>query len=344
MRVLVTGATGFVGGRLVPSLLQRGHEVVSLVRDPADYDAPPGVTVVEADLLEPATLDDPLADVDAAYYLVHSMDDGSEDFAERDRRAARNFAQAASVGAVERVVYLSGLGEESDDLSKHLQSRREVEHVLGEGDYDLTVLRAAVIVGSDSASFQLIRQLVERLPVMVTPRWVRNDCQPIGIEDALEYLVGVLGAPETAGGTYEIGGPDVLTYQAMLRRTAAALGRTLFIIPVPVLSPKLSAYWLDLVTTMPRSITHPLVAGLRNPVVVNDDSIREHVDVDLTPFDETVRRALGADAVGLAPPGPDTADADADPHSNANAKPETDTTAETDGGRPAAADAADRDE
>jgi uncharacterized protein YbjT (DUF2867 family) len=238
------------------------------------------------------------------------MDDGSGDFAERDRRAARNFERSASAAGVDRVVYLGGLGDDSDDLSKHLKSRREVERVLDEGAYDLTVLRAAIIVGSESASFQLVRQLVERLPVMVTPAWVRTDCQPIGIDDTLAYLVGVLDAPETAGGTFEIGGPDVLTYQAVLRRTAEALGRTLYIVPVPVLSPKLSAYWLDLVTNMPRSITHPLVAGLRNPVVVNDDSIREYVDVERTPFDETVRRALGPDAAGVA--GGPGADTDAD--------------------------------
>ncbi len=301
MRVLVTGATGFVGGRLVPALIERGHEVVTLVRDPSDYDAPPGVAVERGDLLDPGSMDAAFENVDAAYYLVHSMDDGSgEDFAERDRRAAHNFASVASTAGVDRVVYLGGLGDDADDLSKHLESRREVERVLAEGDYDLTVLRAAIIIGSESASFQLVRQLVERLPVMVTPSWVRTDCQPIGIDDTLEYLVGVLDAPETAGGTYDIGGPDVLTYQAVLRRTAEALGTTLFIVPVPVLSPKLSAYWLDFVTNMPRSITHPLVAGLRNPVVVQDDSIEQYVDVDLTPFDETVRRALGSDAVTVS--------------------------------------------
>ena len=292
MRVLVTGATGFVGGRLVPALVEARHEVVALVRDRTRYDPPAGVTVAEGDLLDPGSFGDALDGVDAAYYLVHSMEGGTEDFAERDRRAARNFRRAADAAGVDRVVYLGGLGAEGEALSKHLASRREVERVLGEGEYDLTVLRAAVIIGGGSASFDLIRQLAGRLPVMVTPRWVRNEIQPIAIDDVVAYLVGVLETPETAGGTYEIGGPEVLTYQSVLRRTAGAMGKRLFVVPVPVLSPNLSAYWLDLVTDLPPSITHPLVAGLRNPVVVTDDRIRDLVDVDLTPFDEAVRRAL----------------------------------------------------
>lgn len=208
MRVLVTGATGFIGGRLVPALLDAGHEVRVLVREAARYDAPDGVEVAEGDLLEPGSFEDALAGVDAAYYLVHSMRAGA-DYAERDRRAARNFASAGGEAGVARVVYLGGLGEERDRLSEHLRSRREVEHVLGEGDYDLTTLRAAVIVGNGSVSFEMVRQLAKRLPVMVTPEWVRTRCQPIAVGDVVAYLVGVLDAPETAGDTFEIGGPDV---------------------------------------------------------------------------------------------------------------------------------------
>ncbi|WP_135806076.1 NAD(P)H-binding protein [Halorussus marinus] len=291
MRVLVTGATGFVGGRLVPALIDAGHEVVALVRDAERYDPPDGVAVVEADLLDPQSLEGCFADVDAAYYLVHSMQTGG-DFAARDRAAARNFADAARESPLERVVYLAGLGETGDDLSAHLKSRREVESILAGGEFDLTVLRAAVIVGDGSASFRLMRELVSKLPVMITPRWVRNDCQPIAVADVVAYLVGVLDAPETAGGTYEIGGPEVLSYAEMLRRTARTAGRPLVLVPVPVLTPTLSAHWLRLVTDVPASVARPLVEGLKNPVVADDERIRELVPVELTPFDAAVERAL----------------------------------------------------
>ncbi|WP_135824841.1 NAD(P)H-binding protein [Halorussus ruber] len=292
MRVLVTGATGFVGGNLVPALLAEGHEVVALVRDRDGYDAPEGVEVVEADLLERESLEEIFEDIDAAYYLVHSMQTGG-DFAERDRLAARNFVDAASGSDLKRVVYLGGLGETGDVLSEHLKSRREVETILAEeATFELTTLRAAIVVGDGSASFQMIRELVEKLPVMVAPKWVHNECQPIAISDVVAYLVGVLDAPETAGQTYEIGGPEVLTYAEMMRRTGRVMGEEPTIVSVPVLTPNLSAYWVDLVTDVPKSIAHPLISGLKNPVVADDDAIRTLVDVELTPFDEAVERAL----------------------------------------------------
>lgn len=291
MDVLVTGATGFVGGRLIPALLEADHTVTALVRDPARYDPPNGVAVVQGDLLTAESLDADLAGIDAAYYLVHSLSAGS-DFADRDRRAARNFAEAAGAAGVDRVIYLGGLGETGKGLSEHLRSRREVEEYLAGGEYRLTTLRAAIIIGAGSASFRMINQLSRRLPVMVTPKWVQTECQPIAIDDVVAYLVGVLDAPETAGETYEIGGPEVMTYGRMIKRTAKQVGRRPVIIPVPVLTPKLSVYWVDLVTDVPKHVAHPLIYGLKNPVIVTDTRIRDLVPVELTPFDEAVARAL----------------------------------------------------
>ena len=295
MHALVTGATGFVGRRLVPPLLDAGHEVTVLVRDAERYDGPPGVRVVVGDLLERESIDAAVGGgeeaVDAAYYLVHSMT-ARDDFAARDRRAAANFADAASTAGVGRVIYLGGLGEERDHLSPHLRSRREVERVLAAGTYDLTTLRAAIIVGPRSAGFEMVVQLASRLPVMVTPRWVRTPCQPVGVDDVIAYLVGVLDVPETAGETYEVGGPEVLTYAEMLRRTGRHLGHEPMLVAVPVLTPRLSAYWVGLMTDVPWSVARPLIEGLKNPVVVHDDRLSRLVDVDPIPFDEAVRRAL----------------------------------------------------
>ena len=292
MRILVTGATGFVGGQLVAELLAAGHEVRALVRDPSRYDAPDGVEVFQGDVLDRGSFEDSLSGVDAAYYLIHSMYAG-EDFEERDRLAARNFTRAASDAGVERIVYLGGLGETGDQLSAHLRSRREVEYILGDGTPELTTLRASIIVGAGSVSFQIVTQLVKRLPVMIAPQWVRTQCQPIAVSDALAYLVGVVESPETAGQTYEIGGPDVLTYGEMLQQTALAMDRRPPpIVPVPVLTPKLSSYWVGLVSDVDWQVARPLIHGLKNPTIVTDDSIREYVDPELTPFREAVQRAL----------------------------------------------------
>ncbi|WP_136686566.1 NAD(P)H-binding protein [Halorhabdus amylolytica] len=290
MRVLVTGATGFVGSYLVPALRDAGHDVVAMTRDAGTYDPPAGVEVVEGDLLEADSLS--FSDgIDAAYYLVHSLETGGS-FADRDHRAAENFVDAADAAGIDRVVYLGGLGEAGDDLSEHLRSRQEVEAVLASGEADLTTLRAAIIVGEGSASFRMVRQLVARLPVMIAPRWLHTECQPIAIGDVITYLVGVLDHPETAGETYEIGGPEILTYRDMLERTAAILGKRRYIVPVPVLTPRLSSYWVEFVTDVPRAISRPLILGLKNPVVVTDDSIGDVIDIEKTPFDDAVARAF----------------------------------------------------
>ncbi|MFW5938943.1 MAG: NAD(P)H-binding protein [Halolamina sp.] len=300
MNVLVTGATGFVGQRLVPALLDAGHDISVLVRDRSTYDPPEGVAVFEGDVLEAEGLAPALEDVDAAYYLIHAMG-GGRGFEERDRRGARNFASAASQAGVDRVVYLSGLGADDDasvgrNLSAHLRSRREVEAVLARGEYDLTVLRAAIIIGHGSASFRIVRQLSSRLPVMITPRWVRTRVQPIAIADVIAYLVGVLDVPETAGETFEIGGPEVLTYREVLVTVGRIItGREPVIVPVPVLSPRLSAYWVDLVTDVPAGVAHPLIDGMATDVVVTDDRIRSLLPIELTPFETAVERAIEAE-------------------------------------------------
>ena len=294
MRVLVTGATGFVGGRLVRALRAAGHECTVLTRNAARYDGPEDVRVVEGDLLEPGSFETAFEGCAAAYYLVHSM--GAPDFEARDRRAARNFSRAASEAGLSRVVYLGGLGRESEPLSPHLRSRHEVERILGEGEYDLTTLRAAVIVGAGGASFEMLRQFVECLPricVLPLPRAVRTNCQPIAIKDVVSYLVSVLDAPDTREKTFDIGGPEVLTYSDLLQRTARAHGCWLFVASVPWVSERLSAYWISRLTDVPETVVVPLMRGLDNTVVVRDGRIDEYVSVEHTILDTAIELAIG---------------------------------------------------
>lgn len=272
---LVTGATGYVGGRLVPRLLAAGYSVRCLARDPARLAgrAWPGADIVAGDVLAPATLLPALAGVHTAYYLVHSMAEGEKGFAARDRTAAANFAEAAASAGVRRIIYLGGLGQGS--LSRHLRSRREVGDVLRQGAVPVTELRAAVVVGAGSMSFEMIRYLTERIPLMITPSWVKTPCQPIAISDLLSYLLACLQEPRSTGRVIEIGGADVITYGKMMLIYARVRGLRRVLLPVPVLTPRLSSHWVGLVTPIPAAYARPLIEGLRNPVVVHDQSAAE---------------------------------------------------------------------
>jgi len=288
--VLVTGAGGFIGRRLVQELLRRGYRVRCMDRRPADH--PADCEQVLADLLDPASLPAALADVDSAYYLVHSMGRGKGDFADQDRQAARNFVAAAEAAGVRRVIYLGGLGETGDNLSHHLASRLEVAQILQAGSFSTTFLRAAVIIGYGGVSYEMVHSLVRRLPIMITPRWVATRNQPIAVHDVIAYLAGCLEESRTEGQTFDIGGPDVLTYKEMMERFARIEGRRLWIIPVPVLTPRLSSYWVGLVTPVKAAIAIALIEGLKNEVICRDNRIRELLPIPLTSFDDAIRTAL----------------------------------------------------
>jgi uncharacterized protein YbjT (DUF2867 family) len=296
-QVLVTGATGYVGGRLVPLLVERGYRVRVLARDRDRLEGRPWLDRVElvlGDVLDPATLPAALDGVYAAYYLIHSM--GSHgNFGQRDLRAARNFAQAAAETGVARIIYLGGLGKPGSELSEHLRSRQETGAALREAGVPVTEFRASILVGSGSVSFEMIRSLTERLPVMICPRWVYTRTQPIAIDDALTYLVAALETSESQGQIIEIGGRDVLTYRDMMLTYARLRGLRRFIIPVPLLTPRLSSYWVHLVTPIPSTIAQPLIKGLSVEVIVTDDRARR-LFPQITPMDyETaVARALAS--------------------------------------------------
>jgi uncharacterized protein YbjT (DUF2867 family) len=292
MRILIVGASGYIGGRLVPLLAAAGHDLVLMSRDARPLAARfPEASVVSADLLDPPTLPPALEGVEVAYYLAHSMGAGERGFAERDRQAARNFAQAARQAGVSRIVYLGGLGEDSADLSHHLASRHETGAELAAHGVPVTEFRAAVIIGSGSASFEILRHLTERLPVMITPRWVGTRCQPIGIGDVLDYLASAIEHPE-ATGIVEIGGPDVLSYGDMMRTYARLRGLRRMMIPVPVLTPRLSSYWVNLVSPVPAAIARPLIEGLRNEVVVRDPGPAQEFGLHPLPYVEALQRAI----------------------------------------------------
>jgi uncharacterized protein YbjT (DUF2867 family) len=306
-RVFVTGATGYIGGRLVPRLLAAGYPVRCLARSPRKLaDRPwaddPRVEIVAGDL---GDLSDLARDGDAAslaelmrgcgpaFYMVHAMLAAGEDYARSDREMAAHFARAAAVAGLTRILYLGGLGEMGDDLSEHLRSRREVEAVLAAGPTPLTVFRAAMVIGSGSASFEILRYLVERLPVMITPKWVSTECQPIAIRDVLHYLVSALRTPETVGRTLDIGGPDVVSYQRLMEIMAEERGlRHRLVIPVPVFTPRLSSFWIHLVTPLSHRIARPLADGLRNRVVCRDGEAARRMPTALLGVRESIALSL----------------------------------------------------
>ncbi len=288
MKVLVAGASGFVGQRLCPALLEAGHEVRAMTRHPESYRG--AGTPVGADVGDGKSLAAAAQGCAVAYYLVHSLDDAN--FVLRDANAARAFGYAAAKAGIGRIIYLGGLGEDGDDLSAHLRSRREVETLLGGSGVPVTTLRAGIIVGHGGISWEMTRQLVEHLPAMITPRWVRTKTQPIAVSDVIRYLVEVLELPETVGRAFDIGGPDILEYGEMMRRVAAIEGRKIVVVPVPLLSPALSARWLSLVTDVDTQTGRSLIDSMSNEVVVRDASIRDLVPFEPMSYDSAVAQAL----------------------------------------------------
>ncbi len=296
--ILVTGGTGYVGGRLIPLLLERGYRVRAVARSLEKLQSRPwarlpNVELVAADLLEPDSLKEAVAGCEVAYYLVHSMLSRPKNFEDADRKAAANMVRAAEEAGLGRILYLGGLGDAGSDLSHHLRSRAEVAKILTAGKVPVTVLRAAMIIGSGSTSFEIVRYLVDRLPVMVIPKWLETPSQPIAIRNVLGYLIGCLECPVTTGQTYDIGGPDVVNYRRLMEIYAEEAGlprRRL--IAIPFLSTRLSAYWIHFVTPVPASMAHALAEGLRNPVICRDLRIREILPQELLDCRTAIRLAL----------------------------------------------------
>jgi uncharacterized protein YbjT (DUF2867 family) len=297
MKILLTGANGYIGQRLLPLLVEAGNEVVCLVRDPRRFELPERllaqITVAQGDLLQPESLQNLPTDIEVAYYLVHSMSGHDKNFFDSEQRSAQNFTEYINRTTARQIIYLSGIANDAS-LSTHLRSRRSVERVLDEAEHAaLTVLRASIIIGSGSSSFEIIRDLVEKLPVMVTPRWLNSRCQPIGIRDVMFYLTNVLDNPACLGRSFDIGGPDVLTYREMLLQLAKARGYRRYIVTVPVLTPRLSSWWLYLVTSTTFSLAQSLVESLRNDTVVEPKrSIAEVLPHECMGYQDAVKLAF----------------------------------------------------
>jgi uncharacterized protein YbjT (DUF2867 family) len=288
VRVVVFGASGTIGRVLLPAL-DREHEVVAVSRRPRAAQSERTHWAV-ADASDPASVRRVLEGTQVVYYLVHSLD--SPDFEERDRQAAEIVAREAERAGVDQIIYLGGLGDDAPGLSPHLRSRIETGRRLASGGVPVTVLRAAMVIGPRSAAFETIVALVDRLPGMVTPRWVSTPTQPIALVDVVRYLAGLCGLEKAFGASFDAGGPEVMTYREMIERIARLRGRHPLIVEVPVLSPRLSSYWLHLVTPVNAQMARPLIEGLRNPTVARDNRIRELMPFPLTSFEEAVRAAL----------------------------------------------------
>lgn len=295
MRILLTGANGYIGTRLLPVLLEQGHEVVCMVRDKRRFaeesDFGDKVKIITGDLLKPETLNNIPLDIDAAYYLVHSMSTGGDKFTEQEFESAMHFVKAIQKTSCRQLIYLTGIVND-EDLSKHLTSRLAVEKELKKSGIAFTILRAAIIIGSGSASFEIIRDLTEKLPVMVAPKWVNTRCQPIAIRDVLGYLTGILMNEQSFNQTFDIGGPDILTYKEMMLQYAESRKLKRWIFTVPVLTPRLSSLWLNLVTTVPYSLARSLVDSMKNEVICKDDRIMEIVPRDCFTYKKALSLAF----------------------------------------------------
>jgi uncharacterized protein YbjT (DUF2867 family) len=295
MKILLTGVTGYIAQRLLPVLLENGHEVVCCVRDSSRFDIKkyksPNISLIEADFLNEKSLQAIPNDIDLAYYLIHSMSTQSGDFGSMEEICATNFKKRIEQTNAKQVIYLSGISN-ADELSKHLSSRKNVETILSSNKYALTTLKAGIIVGSGSASFEIMRDLVEKLPVMITPRWLKTKCQPIAIRNVVEFLVGIIGKSETYNHSYDIGGPDILSYKEMLLRFAKVRGLKRRIIIVPVMTPKISSYWLYFVTSTSYSLAKNLVNSMKVEVICKPNNLASLLGITLIDYNTSIKLAF----------------------------------------------------